>query len=491
MKSIIAGMLLAGAVFGATCADAAEIFTPMATANGSILGLRSAALQAGKVRVIVEIKGNQVMTGDSLSADAANAAAFQATAAGVLSSVMGSAPDATYLDFISMVAVDASADQIQALAGDSRVAAIYPDMQFKPFLIQSVPLINMPAAYAKGATGAGRAVAVLDTGVDKTHEFLRNKVISEACYSTTSAANGTKSLCPGGVHQSVKAGSGLDCPTSIEGCGHGSHVAGIAAGFNTSRSAGEPPYGVAKSASVVAIKVFSQLKRANCGAGATSDCATAFNSDIIAALGRVYALRGGVKNRKIDSVNMSLGGAAFTTGFCDTQSSTAPTKAAIDKLRRVGIATVIAAGNEGWLNAVSPPGCISTAISVSASTKKAAGKPEHVASYSNIGTASDMLAPGGDFSYPLNNGTDPILSSTGGTYKYFSGTSMAAPHVAGAIAAIRSRKACRGKTVAQIENAFKTSGPIITDQRTTSSGTGPHFKKHRLDVAAVMKKLGC
>ncbi len=159
----------------------------------------------------------------------------------------------------------------------------------------------------------------------------------------------------------------------------------------------------------MAIKVFSRFDKSVCGAGATKDCASAYNSDIIAGLSRVYALRTGVSNRAIDAVNMSLGGAAFTNGFCDTS----PVKPIIDKLRKVGIATVISAGNEGYVDAVSPPGCISTAITVSASTKKASGKPERVASYSNIGIPTDLIAPGGDFDYPFTNGTSPILSSSG------------------------------------------------------------------------------
>jgi subtilisin family serine protease len=121
-----------------------------------------------------------------------------------------------------------------------------------------------------GYSGAGRTVAILDTGVDKTHPFLSGKVVSEACYSTNSAT--TTSLCPGGVSQSTAAGSGVNCPTSIGGCNHGTHVAGIAAGKGATFS------GVAKDASIIAIKVFTQFNTvADCGG--TAPCILAYSSD--------------------------------------------------------------------------------------------------------------------------------------------------------------------------------------------------------------------
>jgi subtilisin family serine protease len=54
-----------------------------------------------------------------------------------------------------------------------------------PTLADSVPLIGADVAWAAGYSGAGQAVAILDTGVDKTHPFLTGKVIAEACFSST------------------------------------------------------------------------------------------------------------------------------------------------------------------------------------------------------------------------------------------------------------------------------------------------------------------
>lgn len=66
---------------------------------------------------------------------------------------------------------------------------------------------------------------------------------------------------------------------------------------------------------------------------------------------------------------------------------------------------------------------------------------------------------------------------------------MSSPHVAGAIAAIRSRTACRTKTVAQIETGLAKTGPVITDHRIVSGV--PQLKERRMDVVALMKFLGC
>ncbi len=63
----------------------------------------------------------------------------------------------------------------------------------------------------------------------------------------------------------------------------------------------------------------------------------------------------------VSSANMSLGG-DNNAGACDGDAR----KAVIDSLRSNGIATVIAAGNDGWTNALSMPGCVSTAVTVGA-----------------------------------------------------------------------------------------------------------------------------
>ena len=125
----------------------------------------------------------------------------------------------------------------------------------------------MTAAYTLGATGAGQAVAVLDTGVKSNHEFLAGKVVAEACFSNAGGAGGQVSLCPNGAQSKPAQGAAnaetVACINGTENlCLHGTHVAGIAAGLNTNQQGGEPPNGVAKNAKIFAIQIFTRFNGA-------------------------------------------------------------------------------------------------------------------------------------------------------------------------------------------------------------------------------------
>src|SRR5205085_5736167 len=166
-------------------------------------------------------------------------------------------------------------------------ATIEEDLPHSPSLAESVPLIGATNAWAAGYTGAGQTVAILDTGVDKNHPFLADKVVSEACYSTNSnstASDIITSVCPGGVTQTTSSGSGVNCNTSISGCDHGTHVAGIAAGKGPLFS------GVAKDANIIAIQVFSRRDSLSRCPSGSNPCTTAFTRDILGGMLRVQAL---------------------------------------------------------------------------------------------------------------------------------------------------------------------------------------------------------
>ena len=490
------------------------------TASG-VDGLAARAAEKGSVRVIVSFAEPATAAASvaaatpesTATADAAHRAALRATQRAILASAFGSATaeaavNATegatldgrsvrLMDVVPMMALSVTQDELKKLASDPRVTAINEDGLSKPDLNQSTGLIKMSGAagaWAKGALGTNRVVAILDTGVNKNHEFLKfntaaSKVISEACYNTKDATTyGSYSRCPGGGTSATGAGAGADC-TAYDGCGHGTHVAGIAAGRNSSLNGAEPVRGVAPNASIIAVNVFSRFDRNHssypCGYGATKDCLLSWTSDQILALERVYALRNSLGVRKISAVNMSLGGGAYS-GYCDGDSR----KTVIDKLRNAGIAVVISSGNSSYRTQVGAPGCISTATTVGASSKSSGANVEKIASYSNSGMQVDVLAPGGDYPYPSPLGMAALIRSSykgsNATYEYLAGTSMAAPHVTGAFAAIKSKAACANKTVAQIEAAMKSTGKAIADTR-----SGGSYTRKRIDVAATMNALGC
>ena len=321
------------------------------------------------------------------------------------------------------------------------------DRIHKPVLADSVPLIGADRAWAQGFDGTGLVVAVIDTGVDSAHPFLAGKVVEEACYSTTSGQQST-TLCPNGADEQIGPGAAVYCPLEIEGCWHGTHVTGIAAGNGT--PSGEPISGVGRGANIMAIQVFSHINGFfDCGGA--PPCLGAYTSDILAALERVYVLH---TTHTFAAVNMSLGEGLFGS-TCDDESY----KPFIDNLRAVGIATVVAAGNNGSTDQLSAPACVSTAVSVGATTKG-----DQVADFSNVAPFLSLFAPG-----------DGIISSyPGGGFAVASGTSMAAPHVTGAWAVLKQARPTA--SVDEILQALNETGVMITDTRAGTGTTRPRIQ---------------
>ncbi len=462
--------------------------------------MMDAAGKKGYVRIIAEFAGP--VPADQLTPDPARLASIKSRIAAMQDDIVrthfGSAtnprPGQRFprglmrFEIRPMFAVNVNQTELAVLAADPRIVHIHLDRLNAPFLLQSVPLIGMPAAYTAGATGAGRAVAIIDTGVQPNHEFLAGKVVMEACFSNSGGGGGGLSLCPDG--SSTQTGAGAADPTTgqcVAGggqlCGHGTHVAGIAAGNNTNPGGGKPTNGVAKGADIVAVQVFTRFNVVSSFCGAPP-CVLAFTSDLVSALDWVFmnALTP-APGVTLCSANMSLGGGKFTAA-CDTD----PTKPSIDNLRGAGVATVIAAGNAGFTTAVSSPACVSTAVAVGSSDKN-----DVISSFTNMSSQVALMGPGGlgnpadTCAFGANN--PDILSSFAGffpadtgEYACLAGTSQATPHVAGAIAAICS--ACPTATLDQILTALENTGKPITDTRPGGTQTKP-----RIQVDAALQQL--
>jgi subtilisin family serine protease len=349
---------------------------------------------------------------------------------------------------IPFVALEVGPDALGALESSPNVTAVEEDRLARPTLDVSGPLIGADQAWAQGFDGTGWTIAIIDTGVDRNHPFLTGKVVDEACFSQ----NGN---CPNGQTEQLGEGSAAPCTYAVEGCTHGTHVAGIAAGRGTAFS------GIGRGANLIALQVFSRFTgRDDCGNG-EDPCTQTFTSDQIAGLERSFELR---NTFQIAAVNMSLGGGEFSSqSACDV--SNAARKAAIDNLRSVGIATVIAAGNEFLTDALDAPACISSAVSVGATTKS-----DTVISFSNSATFLSLLAPGVS-----------ILSSVpGGGFERMSGTSQATPHVAGAWAILKQHSPTA--SVDAVLSALQVSGKPITDPRNG-------ITKSRIDVVQALAQL--
>jgi subtilisin len=313
------------------------------------------------------------------------------------------------------------------------VLRVEEDALEHPLLAQSVPLVQGNGAWNLGFTGSGQVIAVLDSGIDKAHPFLAGKVVEEACFS----ANGN---CPNGSTIQTGNGAGVPCTYAPSGCQHGTHVAGIAAGTGASFS------GVAKDASLMSVQVFSRFTGVNCNGEGEDPCAFTFISDQLAGLERIYMLR---NVYSFASVNISIGGQPSSSN-CDSD----PRKIAIDNLRSVGIATVVASGNEGQPGAISAPACISTAVSVGSTDDGSLGTTaDAISPFSNSAPFLSLLAPG----RWINS------SIPGGGFANFAGTSMAAPHVAGAWAILK--EADPSADVSKILMVLQSTGLPIMDVR--------------------------
>lgn len=324
----------------------------------------------------------------------------------------GVAPHFVYQHAVRGFAGMVPPGRVAALRSDARVLRVTPDRQVtaigKPtgggggggsgeILPEGVKRINAAPGDA-GHTGEGVGVAVVDTGVDFNHADL---LTSSSSYSAFP-------------------------PSAQDNNGHGTHVAGIIAAKDNTRDV----VGVAPGATIYAVKVLD-------AAGVGSD------SSIIAGLDWVLANAIHV-NPQIKVVNMSLGRAG-------SDSDNFALHDAIYKLYSSGVTVVVAAGNDATLEISQQVPAAYQEVMAIASTTAKAGLNQYkffkgvinadTASYfTSDGAGVAVSAPGEDQENITRAGfiqSVGILSTKlGGGTTRMSGTSMAAPHVAGVVALI-------------------------------------------------------
>ncbi len=219
----------------------------------------------------------------------------------------------------------------------------------------------------------------------------------------------------------------------------------------------------------MALQVFTRFNAAADCAPNAAPCTKSYDSDQISALDYINdTVR---LTYSVASANMSLGG-GNNTAACDGDGR----KAAIDNLRSNGIATVIAAGNDGWTNALSTPGCVSTAVTVGAVNDTDNPPADTLTSFSNMHPVVDLLAAGRNMDSSVPDDA----------YDSKSGTSMATPQVTGAFAVIKAMRPAW--TVDEIQNHLAVTGVPVTDTRPPSPAdamSGITRPRIQLDLAVA------
>ncbi|MGW4957865.1 S8 family peptidase [Nonomuraea sp. NPDC004186] len=449
LRSLLASVsLLATTMTGALAAASPA---QAAADDPAVAKSLAAEVKSGhKVRAIIEIKG-----GESLAA--------------VADTTEKASKETKVIDRTSSKEfLVASLDQatLNELKTDDRIKSIYEDELSAPSLDVSTKLIGSDWANKTGWTGKGSTVAIVDTGIDRDHPFFAGRIVNEACFSTVDndPAIQAESLCPNGLPVQTGPGS-ADAKTPkclVQGankCAHGTHVAGIAAG---KKSGNAPSDGVAPEAGILPVQVFTRFNGPICGElGTSAPCFLSYTSDQKLALQYVDSVHAAYK---VVAANLSLGGGPKQTKPCDDDPDYGSLRDEIVWLQQFGVATVVASGNNGFTDGVSSPACISRAVAVGATDDNDA-----VASFGNRGPLLDFFAPG----MGINS------SVPGNGYGSMNGTSMAAPHVAGALAVMR--QAYPNLSMDQLLDKLKATGKNITY---TSGGTSVTTK--RIDVARAM-----
>lgn len=330
-------------------------------------------------------------------------------------------------------------------------------------LAESTAKVNMPQAWNKGYTGSGQTIAIFDTGIDKTHPFLQDtngnpKVIFEACFSAPPGMySNSVSLClnpdTNGDSPVGLSGSGVNCPSTIANCFHGTHVASIAAG----KRGWNGLSGMAPDAKLVSVQVFSRFMDPVTKELLNTDVRF-INEDLVKGL-QTLVNNGG--SGEI-TANLSLGSPAV---FPTTCTQFEPLfNAAVSNLVSMRIPVVAGSGNGTERVGVSWPACAPGVIKVAASYDFSDA----------IWGASNLVNPTAlDTGLFLAPGCTITAATIGGGTDTACGTSMATAHMSGLFAAIKS--AWPGVSVADATAYIRNNGVD-----TPAFGLGYNLKQIRV-----------
>lgn len=294
------------------------------------------------------------------------------------------------------------------------------------FASPGLELVDASLAYARGATGRGVVVAVIDTGIDVDHPELADAIASSSI--------------------DIVSGSGA---TIDDSDGHGTSVSGVIA----ARRNGAISHGVAFDADIMAI-------RADALGSCASGCSFA-EEDVAAATDHAV-------DRGARIINYSLGGGS---------SIGSRLKSSLAAAADSGTVLVFAAGNSGSASPTFPARAADDPVIL--------GHAIAVGSVDGDGTISDFSNRGGSAAdvFLVAPGEGIVAPAAGGGRRTVSGTSFAAPHVAGAAALLLDI------------SPFLTSEEVVDLLLTSAQdlgepGVDPVYGHGLLDVAEALRPQG-
>jgi subtilisin family serine protease len=350
------------------------------------------------------------------------------------------------LNGFSVVVPQNSLDELAHIPG---VARVWPSYTYHELLDRTPSLIGAPQVWGPtlATAGEGMKIGIIDDGIDQTHPFFNPSGYSyppgfpkgQTAYTTPKVIVARAFAPPGLTYAAARL------PFDQGASEHGTHVAGIAAGDDgTTTRTGIRLSGIAPRAYLGNYKAM----------GVPSQFGLNGNSPELAAAVEA-AVRDGM-----DVVNLSL-------GETDIEPTRDILARALNAAAAAGVVSTVAAGNSGDLGpgSIDSPASALKAIAAASSTGGHGSIETDTASdFSSLGPAPysfrfkpDVTAPG-----------DEVASSVpGGGYATLSGTSMAAPHVAGAAAVLQQRHP--SWSPAQIKSALMTTGAPIREGSAVAS----------------------
>lgn len=381
-----------------------------------------------------------------------------------------------FKDIFNGFSMNVSKEEVEKIKKLKWVKEVYLNLEVKALLMDSVPLINADDVWnlkddkGRDIKGEGITIAIIDTGIDYTHPDLGG------CF---------------GADCKVIDGYDFinDDADPMDDNGHGTHCAGIAAGNGILN-------GVAPEAKLYAYKVLDAKGRGS-------------EDSVMAGIEASMDPNGDRDpSDHVDVISMSLGaicGFEYTTS-CGPYD---PMSQAIDNAVDNGVVAVIAAGNEdeeyGEAN-ITSPGTAREAITVGATYKKdyigeywldRDPKLGQITSFSSRGPVKwdtnymekpDVVAPGAIICSARYNEIFPERACLDSNHIQMAGTSMATPHVAGAVALLK--QAHPQWTPTEIKSYLKnTAVDLGYDVNTQGGGLIDVFHANEINIEVPIPEI--